>query len=203
LLALDVPIRSQFDNSEYQASNCGPTSLAMVLEGFGVDVPTASLRGLANLLQGTYDRETGIALDHLAAIARQAGLRAVGPRDASGYRRWSIDEVRAEVRRGHPVITLVRMRELPDHAGTTSETDHYVVVVGLDGERLLINDPALPGERGFRRPLSQAELERAWAASSIPGQAAAIAAAAGVPELAFPDPGADPGAGAETRARAT
>ncbi|HEY3078481.1 MAG TPA: C39 family peptidase [Chloroflexota bacterium] len=188
LLALDVPIRSQFDNSEYQASNCGPTSLAMVLEGFGVDVPTASLRGVANLLQGTYDRETGIALDHLAQIARQAGLRALGLRDGNGYRRWSVDEVRAQVRTGHPVITLVKMRELPDHAGSSSDTDHYVVVTGLDGDRLLINDPALPGDRGFRRPLSHAELERAWMASSIPGQAVAIAAAEGVPELVFPDP---------------
>ncbi|HEY3110123.1 MAG TPA: cysteine peptidase family C39 domain-containing protein, partial [Chloroflexota bacterium] len=75
LLALEVPIRSQFDGTEYQASNCGPTSMAMVLDSFGVAVPTEKLRNLANVLQGTYDRETGIALDYLAEIAREAGLR--------------------------------------------------------------------------------------------------------------------------------
>jgi uncharacterized protein YvpB len=188
LLALDVPIRSQFDGTEYQASNCGPTSLAMVLDAFGVDAPTSKLRNLANVLQGTYDRENGIALDYLAAIAREAGLRPLGLRDGTPYRRWSVADVRNEVRQGHPVITLVKMRELPDHAGTRSDTDHYVVVVGWDGDRLLVNDPAQPGDRGFRRPLTPAQLERAWDVSSIPRQAVSIASGPGVPELRFPDP---------------
>jgi uncharacterized protein YvpB len=189
LLALDVPIRSQFDGSEYQASNCGPTSMAMVLDSFGVDVATSKLRNLANLLQGTYDPETGIALDYLAAIASEAGLRPLGLRAGGpAYRRWSVADVRNEVRRGHPVVTLVKMRELPDHAVSRSETDHYVVVVGLDGDGLLINDPALPGEQGFRRPIAPAQLERAWDSSSIPRQAIAVAAGDGVPELNFKDP---------------
>lgn len=188
LLALDVPIRSQFDGTEYQSSNCGPTSLAMVLDAFGVLVPTDKLRNLANLHQGTYDRESGIALDYLAEIAAEAGLRPLGLRDGGAYRRWSVAELRDEVRRGHPVMTLVKMRELPDHAASTTPTDHYVVVVGLDGPNLLVNDPALPGEAGYRRSIAPEQLERAWAASSIPGHAVAIAAGAGVPEVNFPDP---------------
>jgi hypothetical protein len=193
LLVLDVPIRSQLDGSEYQGANCGPASLAMVLEAFDVEARTPLLRNYANLLQGTYGRDDGIALDHLAAIAREAGLRPLGLRDA-----WSVDAVRAQVRQGHPVIALAKMRQLPDHVGSRSETDHYVVVVGLDGDDLLINDPALPGERGFRRRLTADQLEAAWTASSIPRHAVAVGAADGVAELSFGAPPAAPPPAAPT-----
>lgn len=195
LLALDVPIRSQLDGSEYQASNCGPASLAMVLDAFGVHASIPGLRNLANRRQGTYDRESGISLPVLADVAAGAGLRPLGLVDNGAFRRWSVDDVRGEVRRGHPVITLVRMRELPDHAGSRADTDHYVVVVGLDGDRLLVNDPARAGELGFRRPLTAVELERAWDASSIPRHALAFAAPEGLAELSFQPPGTGNGPG--------
>jgi uncharacterized protein YvpB len=187
-LLLEVPMRSQFDGSEYQESNCGPTALAMVLDAFAVRVQTPLLRNYANLLQGTRDPETGIALDYLAAIAEEAGLRPLGLRRPGGYRAWTIDQIRAEVGQGHPVITLVKMRMLPYFAASRSEADHYVVVVGVDGENLLINDPAMPAEGGFRRAVTPAQLEAAWKASSIPGQAVAVAAGEGVPELKLPLP---------------
>ena len=200
LLALDVPVRSQFDGTEYQAANCGPASLGMVLEAFGVEASTSGLRNLANRRQGTYDRDAGIALPYLADIAATAGVRAFGLSDGAAYHRWSVEEVRDQVRRGHPVITLVKLRELPDHAGTRSDTDHYVVVVGLDGERLLVNDPARAGELGFRRPLTPDQLERAWDASSIQRHAVAFAAPPGLVEVSFPAPGAGAGPGAAVAA---
>ncbi|HEY3080319.1 MAG TPA: C39 family peptidase [Chloroflexota bacterium] len=187
-LLLEVPIRSQFDGSEYQDSNCGPTALAMVLDAFAVRVRTPLLRNYANRLQGTTDPETGIALDFLSEIADEAGLRPLGLRRPGGYNAWTINQVRAEVSQGHPVITLVKMRLLPYFASSRSDADHYVVVVGLDGGSLLINDPALPADAGFRRLVTPAELEAAWKASSIPAQAVAIAAGQGVPELNLPPP---------------
>jgi len=99
-----------------------------------------------------------------------------------------VPEVREELRHGHPVITLVKLRELPDHLGSPSQVDHYVVVVGVDGDDLLINDPASSIGGGHRRPIAPAQLERAWAASSVPGHALAVAGGAGVPELELPDP---------------
>jgi hypothetical protein len=187
-LLLEVPIRSQFDGSEYQESNCGPSALAMVLDAFSVTVQTPLLRNYANLLQGTTDQETGIALDYLAEIAAESGLRPLGLRRPGGYRAWTIDEIRREVSQGHPVITLVKLRALPYFASSRSEADHYVVVVGVDGPNLLVNDPALPAADGFRRVVTPAELEAAWKASSIPAQAVAIAAGQGVPELKLPLP---------------
>ncbi|HEY3079129.1 MAG TPA: C39 family peptidase [Chloroflexota bacterium] len=187
-LELEVPARSQFDGSEYQSSNCGPTSLAMVLEAFGLRVEAARLRALVNALQGTTARDDGVALDYLAYLASEAGLRPTGLRAPGGYRRWTIEAIRDEVQHGHPVITLVKMRELPDHAGSRSAVDHYIVVVGLDGDDLLINDPASQTASGFRRPITVAQLERAWAASSSPGQALAIAGGGRAGDLALPTP---------------
>jgi hypothetical protein len=187
-LLLEVPIRSQYDGTEYQNSNCGPTSLAMVLDAFGVSAQVYKLRNLTNVMQGNFEVESGTSLWDLASIAQTAGLRTIGLNGAGSYHQWTVGEVRDQVRRGHPVVTLVKMRDLPDHASSRSDTDHYVVVVGLDGESLLINDPALPAALGYRRPLAPDELERAWAASSMPRHAAAFAATSVVRELDLPDP---------------
>jgi Peptidase_C39 like family len=187
-LLLEVPIRSQYDGTEYQNSNCGPTSLAMVLDAFGVSAPIYKLRNLTNVMQGNFEVEAGTSLWDLASIAEQAGLRPIGLNGAGGYRQWTVADVRDEVRRGHPVVTLVKMRDLPDHQSAASATDHYVVVVGLDEQKLLVNDPAMPAALGFRRPLTPEELELAWADSSMPRHAAAFAATSEVRELALPDP---------------
>jgi hypothetical protein len=187
-LLLEVPPRTQFDGTAYQASNCGPAAMAMVLEAFGLRVDTFKLRNYVNLLSGDRSPENGVALDSLAHVAAEAGLRPIGLHAPGGYRRWTVPEIREELRRGHPVITLVKLRELPDHLGSPSQVDHYVVVVGLDGEDLLVNDPASTAAGGHRRPVSPSDLERAWAASAVPGQALALSGGAGVPELALPDP---------------
>ena len=41
---LDVPYRSQLDGSAYALSNCGPTSLSMVLAYYGIDASPGELR---------------------------------------------------------------------------------------------------------------------------------------------------------------
>jgi uncharacterized protein YvpB len=191
-LLLEVPIRSQYDGTEYQNSNCGPTSLAMVLDAFGVTAQTYKLRNLTNLMQGNFEVEDGTSLWDLSSIAQEAGLRVLGLNGPGGYHRWTTAELRDEVRHGHPVVTLVKMRDLPDHAASQSASDHYVVVVGLDGENLLINDPAMPARLGYRRPISPADLEAAWADSSMPRHGAAFAATENVHELDLPDPVATP-----------
>jgi hypothetical protein len=173
-LVLDVPGRSQFDGSVYQASNCGPTALGMVLAAYGVEASSLSLRQRANALQGTSDPRDGIALDHLAEIARQAGLRTVGLYAGGRPARWTVDDVRAQVRKGYPVVTLVKYRSLPYVRPSATQSDHYVVVAGLEGRDLLVNDPAMAAPERLI-PLSADDLQRAWAASSIPGQAVAIA----------------------------
>src|SRR5512146_2472456 len=47
---LPVPQRSQFDGTKWAASDCGPTSLGMILASLGDTTPTFKLRERANQL---------------------------------------------------------------------------------------------------------------------------------------------------------
>jgi hypothetical protein len=172
---LDVPYRSQYDQSPYRYSNCGPAALGMVLQAYGLDVPTDRLRAIADRLQGTNGYNDGIALDYLQAIALQAGLRTEGLGTPDGhYRQWTMADVIREVRRGYPVITLVHFASLPEHAASGSASDHYVVVVGLTTSGFVINDPASSDGSGYHQVLTPQQLLEAWRASSIPQEAVAF-----------------------------
>ena len=51
---LDLPFRTQQDNTVYSPTNSGPASMAMVLGGYGTDVAVSDLRALMNGLDGNY-----------------------------------------------------------------------------------------------------------------------------------------------------
>jgi Peptidase_C39 like family len=176
LLWLGVPSRTQYDGTPYQAANCGPSALGMILEAYGLKLPTAELRDYANYLQGTYGYDDGIALDYLAEIGRRANLQPLGLyQTGGGYRRWSVEDVRAAVRDGYPVIALVVYRLLPGNGGYGGNTNHYVVLDGLAGEDFLYNDSAFGGSGGRGLVISAEQLETAWATADIPQHAVAFA----------------------------
>jgi hypothetical protein len=171
-LVLGVPFRTQIDGTTFSLVNCGPASLAMVLTAFGLDVDPASVRDYLNHLVGNYDAEQGTSLYVLARIAREAGLNAFGT--SAGLQGWTVEAVREQIRAGHPVITLTKYRRLPGHFGSVTEFDHYIVITGLAGEDFVYNDAAYSTEYGFNLLISPAQLERAWADSSVPRHALAI-----------------------------
>src|SRR3954471_4655927 len=60
---LIVPFRTQKDGSRWQGSNCGPATLGMLLDGFGMTgQDTDDLRFRAHTYQGTVGMRTGTAL---------------------------------------------------------------------------------------------------------------------------------------------
>jgi hypothetical protein len=171
-LVLGVPFRTQIDGSTFSLVNCGPASLAMVLIAFGLDVDPPSVRDYLNYLVGNYDSEAGTSLYVLSRIAREAGLSTFGT--SSGLQGWTIDAVREQVRAGHPVITLTKYRFLPGHFGSVTDFDHYIVITGLAGDDFVYNDAAYSTEYGYNLLISPAQLQRAWAASSVPRHAVAV-----------------------------
>ena len=175
LLWLGVPSRSQYDGTAYASANCGPSALGMILEAYGLYMSTADIRAYANYLQGTYGYDDGIALDHLAEIARLAGLKPVGLYGSGGYRRWTVDDVRDQVLAGHPVIVLTKYRLLPGNGGYGGNVNHYVVISGLLDDDFLYNDSAFGGGGGRGLVISAAQLEAAWATADIPRHAVAFA----------------------------
>ena len=171
---LGVPFRTQIDGTDYSLVNCGPASMSMVLAAYGIDVDPPSLRDYLNYLIGNYDTEIGTSLEHLGRIAREAGLSTLGLYGRGGYRAWTVNDVREYIRAGYPVITLTKYRKLPGRLGAQTDFDHYVVITGLAGEDFIYNDAAYATEYGRNLLISPAELEQAWAASSIPRHGMAV-----------------------------
>jgi len=171
-LVLGVPFRTQIDGTSFSLVNCGPASLAMVLVAFGMDVDPPSVRDYLNYKVGNFNTEQGTSLYTLAQIAREAGLNTFGT--SAGLQGWTVGAVREQIRAGHPVITLTKYRRLPGHFGSVTEFDHYIVITGLAGDDFVYNDAAYSTEYGHNLLISGAQLEQAWAGSSVPRHAVAI-----------------------------
>jgi hypothetical protein len=182
-LLLGVPFRTQIDGTAFSLVNCGPASLAMVLTAFGVNVDPSSVRDYLNFLIGNYNTEQGTSLYVLGRIAREAGLNIFGVGGGGNLQGWTVDAVREQVRAGHPVITLTKYRRLPGHFGSVTEFDHYIVITGLAGEDFVYNDAAYATEYGYNLLISPAQLERAWADSSVPRHAMAVGLGDGIHPL--------------------
>ncbi|HYU21355.1 MAG TPA: C39 family peptidase [Chloroflexota bacterium] len=170
---LRVPYQSQLDDSPYADANCGPTSVAMALEAFGLPERTSSLRSAALAEQGTPDcDECGVDIEHLASVARASGLSVYGLRgEDEDLRSWSLDDVRAQLRAGRVIIAEVRYRLLPGRATSPYWDDHYIVLSGILADRFIYNDSIDADGTGYGRLISAEGLQRAMAASNVPNAA--------------------------------
>jgi len=174
---LMVPFRTQKDGSPWQGSNCGPATLGMILDGFGVTGQTTDdLRLRAHTYQGTVGWRTGTGLQHVAHVAEDFGIGTQGLYAPDGsYRYWEIADVVAELRQGHPVMPLVRLYLVPGYEGMSSRWGHYILLTGLAPDGFYFSDSlktdAAPGTTGV---ISERQLATAIAGSHIPGQAVAF-----------------------------
>jgi hypothetical protein len=130
-VALDVPYVHQTD------AMCGGAAAAMLFRFWGD--AHAGIREFDALVDR---RKGGIATDSLtsAVEARHWRVRQIG---------GSIDALGAALHAHTPVIVL-----LEDHP----DRYHYVVVVGIRGDRIVVNDPAW----GPNRPIAAREFMRRW-----------------------------------------
>ncbi|MDP8923590.1 MAG: C39 family peptidase [Chloroflexota bacterium] len=171
---LEVPYRTQLDGSLSAASNCGPTSVGMALEAFGMSVPTAQIRALAMRSMGIRDPFSGTTLESLRDAAENFGLQGLDLKENGRYKRWTLEDVRAHLRAGHPVIPQLRYRLMPGREWLWVRYDHYVIITGFVGDEFIYNDPVTLNGKGEGRMSSQ-QLLRAWMNSDAPGAAVAIA----------------------------
>ncbi|HLI26238.1 MAG TPA: C39 family peptidase [Chloroflexota bacterium] len=170
-----IPFRTQRDGSRWAGSNCGPAALGMILEARGIAVANDDLRFQTHTYQGTVGMRTGTALQHIARVAEDYGVPTRGLYDADGFHRWTIDELRAEVAQGNPVVALVKYRLLPGREGAAVRFDHYIVLWDLTPDGFVYNDPAYPtAEEGFARTLTNAQLDAAMQPTLVPRQAVAF-----------------------------
>jgi hypothetical protein len=174
---LVVPFRTQKDGGRWQTSNCGPATLGMLLDGFGiVDQATDDLRVRAHTYQGTLGMRTGTGLDHVAHVGEDLGIVAHGLYGADGgFRRWGLADVVDELRLGHPVMPLVRLYLVPGYEGLAPRWGHYILLTGIAPGGFYFSDSLKtdPGA-GTTGVISERQLMAAMDASHIPGQAVAF-----------------------------
>lgn len=152
---LHVPVESQaIQDPSVAWEICSPTSLTMVLRYYGIDT------ALPTIYRGVRDATTGIYGNWPlnTALAAEYGF------DAYVERMYSLDQIRAHIAAGRPIIISVRYQpgEL-EGAPLRSTSGHIMLVRGFtDRGQVIVNDPAAANLAGVRRVLSAEQLEKVW-----------------------------------------
>jgi hypothetical protein len=154
---VDVPPRSQMAEAEPIARRvCSPTSVAMVLERFGIR------RTTADVAAEVYDRTADI-FGHWprnTAVACRAGVPAFVTRCRS------LAYLEEEIAAGRPVVISHRWKpgDLTD-APIPESWGHLIAVVGFTAAGdVVVNDPAADPRLGqsVRRTYPRREVHRTW-----------------------------------------
>jgi hypothetical protein len=151
---IPVPFHAQRNNGpEIGGSTCSPTSVKMVMEYQGVDLPTV------DVCMGIWDNEYGIFgnWSRATAFASTHGLEARLVR----IREW--DQLKGYIAQGQPVIASIRFEEGTFPSNPSRQTNgHLIVIRGLTPEGdAIVNDPAHL-ERGNGIVYKAEELSNAW-----------------------------------------
>lgn len=147
---LKVPIRSQFDSAnvvngvDYRYSWCGPTSFAMVMDYYGVHKSTYEC---AKLVEYTFKERNGTYLQGIVNGGKKAGF--AGTKSYSGQ---SLNWLKSQVAAGKPVIVNV----------DTKWQGHYIVVVGFNGDDVVVNDPGKGDKSRVRYTMSRESFWQCW-----------------------------------------
>jgi hypothetical protein len=177
------PYRTQLEDGRYAGSNCGPATLGMTLEAFGVELSNLELRRLTHTLQGNWPGRGGTDLRYMDEVAQSFGLKTYGLYApgaeplSKDYFTWTTDDVAAQVQASRIVIPLVRYGLLPGHEDTGVRYGHYILIYAVDGEGFRYHDPAFrPYDQGVGRWLSREQLDRAMAPTFPARQALSLGA---------------------------
>jgi hypothetical protein len=172
-ILLDVPFRTQLDNTNYAPTNSGPASLAMVLGGYGTNVAVSDLRALMNGLDGNYSPGSTVRIETIARVAERGGLNVLDLYRGARFNEWTVEQVREMIRRGYPVATLVQGAVLPGGTPPGAARERFITIIGMDGDELIYHDPAYPDEgQGAARRIPARLLDQGWLAASTPRLAA-------------------------------
>lgn len=155
---LDVPTRSQLVVEEIGNIICSPTSLSMVLEYYGLDLPTEQVA------KGTIDNGTSIYGNWSYNVAY------VGECGYKSYVHYcdSFDNVLELLKQDIPVIASIITKDVSelDGASQAYPSGHLIVVTGVektdDGVMVCVNDPAAKTIENVSRKYKYHQFIKAW-----------------------------------------
>lgn len=122
------------------ADMCGPASLKIVLDHYGIEKTEKELAILTKLVPGL-----GIDDRSIAEAAKALGFKA------EIKNRATFEDIAAWLSKGVPVIVDWFTRGRADYGDSEVPDGHYSVVVGLDEEFIFLQDPEIGGERRIAR----------------------------------------------------
>ena len=158
---LTVPQRSQMvEDAKIRGRICSPTSVSMVLEFYGVNLPTTEV------CKGVFDAGSGIYGNWPFNTAFASKALREKKVEAFVGRFSSIEELETEIAAGRPIVIGIRWKkgELTD-APINSSDGHLLVVVGFTGNGdVVVNDPAAnPAKaQAIRRIYLRRDIYRCW-----------------------------------------
>lgn len=142
-IELDVPTRSQMIHHKAYANQiCSPTCCGMLLAYYGIHVPTDEM------IWQVQDKTTGIFGNwpfNTAALCTYGFTARVEMIE-------DLSEVLQEVETGKPIITGIRYQEGElEYAAISKTTGHIIIIVGYEGDYIIVNDSAAPSNGEVRR----------------------------------------------------
>ena len=149
-----VPPRTQMNEPAAVRLNiCSPMSVGMTLAFHGCDVPTMTLA------EEIFHRATNRYGIWPAAV------RAAAAHGVPGYLLRFPDWETAAwcLSRGLPIVASIGYADGQlANAPMPETTGHLIVITGLDGGEVLVNDPAAPSVAEVTRRYRRTEMTRAW-----------------------------------------
>ncbi|MEK7078010.1 MAG: cysteine peptidase family C39 domain-containing protein [Patescibacteria group bacterium] len=129
------------------ASRCGPASLKIVLDYYGINLSEKKLVGLTRTTKKLGTNDKGIV-----NAAESLGFRTQ-IKNKSG-----LDDIEKWLKKGVPVIVNWFTRGRSDYSNSEVADGHYSVVVGLDDKYIYLQDP----EIGTMRKIEKDDFMKVW-----------------------------------------
>lgn len=158
---LRVPYKSQWDSDAKASKNdCGATSIAMILEFYGLNVTSDEVF-----------KETGAGPGCITIPQLQKAISAFG--FTNKYEKGqSTQRLKGLIDNGIPVIALVHYGDLSSRQDKGFRGGHFFVVVGYRDDGWFINDPNFWGNfrsHGDHHFYTAEEFEDSWRNASLDG----------------------------------
>lgn len=157
-----MPLKSQADYPEGVTQWCSPTSLAMLMAFWGRQSARPEwdldVRAVAAGVHDPGWPGTGNWVFNAAYAGSRPGLQAAAVRLAG------VADLRALLDSGIPVAASVSYAVLKGRPKPEKGDGHLIVVCGLSGSTVIVNDPGVRLSR-VRREFPLSAFEAAWSAS--------------------------------------